>query len=228
MDAGPIKNSLKILKKAIEVPFDATGWYWCDNPPVRSVMPKANRWVCIFLYYKLLKKGRTICFSKDQAGCSGNSCYLGFVKPAPAAGGFLAEKEKFKQTVALGQAFYRDIQAPEAKNRHIAWAQIESIEDKEEVEVINLWINPMILSDLLTLSNYDRPENDNVITPFAAGCQSVWTYPYKENDAAAPKCVIGSLDPAMRKYIPDQVISFSMPAGRFVEMCNNIPGSFLD
>ena len=84
------------------------------------------------------------------------------------------------------------------------------------------------MSDLVTLANYDRPDNDNVVIPFASGCQSIWSIPYNEKDSKEPKCVIGCIDPAMRKHLPSDIISFAVPANRFVEMVENIPGRFLD
>ncbi|MCP3921501.1 MAG: DUF169 domain-containing protein, partial [Desulfobacterales bacterium] len=84
------------------------------------------------------------------------------------------------------------------------------------------------LSHLNTLANYDRETNDNVILEFSSGCQSLYTLPVKERINNNPKCVVGLLDPCVRKFLPDDVLSFSIPSNRFIEMINNIKGSFLD
>ena len=36
------------------------------------------------------------------------------------------------------------------------------------------------------------------------------------------------MDPLVRQFIPEDMLAFSLPANRFVEMANNIKGSFLD
>lgn len=106
--------------------------------------------------------------------------------------------------------------------------RIEDLDDKSIPEVITLWVNTTSLSGLVTLANYDRPTNNNVLIPFASGCQSVWTFPYKEKFQEFPKCVVGLIDPAARVFMPSEVLSFSMPANRLLEMADNISGSFLE
>ncbi|MHB9111318.1 MAG: DUF169 domain-containing protein [Thermoleophilia bacterium] len=86
---------------------------------------------------------------------------------------------------------------------------------------------PASLSVLHTLANYDRATNDNVIMPFSSRCQGIWTLPYKESGNETPKAVAGSLDPTVRGFLPEETMSFSAPAMRFIEMCANIEGSFL-
>jgi hypothetical protein len=36
------------------------------------------------------------------------------------------------------------------------------------------------------------------------------------------------MDTMVRNFVPEDMILFSMPTNRFVEMANNIEGSFLD
>jgi hypothetical protein len=84
----------------------------------------------------------------------------------------------------------------------------------------------LILSGLITLSNFDSPKNNNVKIPFASGCQSMWTIPYKEKDKKQPKATVGALDPAMRKYIASDTMLFSVPAHRFNNLAKNIKKSF--
>ena len=105
---------------------------------------------------------------------------------------------------------------------------MESVEDGCQIEVVNLWIHADGLSGLVTLANYDRPSNDNVLIPCSSGCQSIWTLPYLEKEAAERKCFVGCMDPVVRHYLAKDVLSFSMAAERFVEMANNVAGSFLE
>ncbi len=72
------------------------------------------------------------------------------------------------------------------------------------------------------------PVNANVLTPNCSGCQSIFTMPYNEKFKENPKSVIGLMEPMVRNFVPEDMILLSMPADRFVEMANNIEGSFLD
>ncbi len=94
--------------------------------------------------------------------------------------------------------------------------------------MINLFVDGMGLTSLNTLANYDKKTNDNVVMEFSSGCQSLYTLPFKEKFKENPKGVVGLLDPCVRKFLPDDVISFSIPSNRFIEITNNIEGSFLD
>lgn len=207
----------------------ATGWFFADAPPSGAFVPKNTRArVCFFALLGRLFKGQALCFSHGHAGCAGAACYLGFVPPSPKAGYYLSQGEGFKKTQEMGDAFYAAIQARPPKQEFLISAPVIGIDEHAEVEVINLWVNPRRLAALVTLSNYASRNNDNVSLPFASGCQSIWTLPFKEQSAAAPKAIVGCMDPAMREFMPDDVLSFSMSAAHFVNMVGNIPGSFLD
>ena len=180
----------------------------------------------MFAYISEVTSGAKLCFSEDSSGCSGAACYFGFRPPGETAGSFLASKEKFKENTSFGNEFYRQIKAEKPADKYLILAPLEHIEDHTRIEVVNYWVNPLSLSGLVTLSNFDSPENDNVTIPFASGCQSMWTIPYKERDKKHPKATIGALDPAMRKYIGADTLLFSVPANRFHKMAENIDRSF--
>ena len=51
---------------------------------------------------------------------------------------------------------------------------------KEKPQTIIFFVNPDQLSALTVLTNYGRGDNKNVIIPYAAGCQTIGIYPYRE------------------------------------------------
>jgi len=69
--------------------------------------------------------------------------------------------------------------------------------------------------------------SSNVLTPFASGCRAVFTIPHHEKSQEKPKS-IGLGDPLVRRFIPEDMVSFLVPSNKFVEMAKNIEGSFLD
>ncbi|MCP4634795.1 MAG: DUF169 domain-containing protein, partial [candidate division Zixibacteria bacterium] len=55
-----------------------------------------------------------------------------------------------------------------------------------------------------------------------------FTIPYNEKFKDNPKSVIGLFDIVAMNFLPEDMLAFSVPSNRLVEMANNIDGSFLD
>jgi len=228
MNAKLIKDGLGHLERYIPFVMPAMSWRFAAEPPRNAIVPEKDSWSCMFLYIKAVASGKKLCLSADNPGCSGAACYLGFKKTGAGAGSFLAGKEKFKKSVELGEAFYKEINAISSAEEFIVLERTDDLAyDEGQPQVITLWVDAASLSGLVTLANYDRETNENVLIPFASGCQSVWTIPYKEQFSSLPRCVVGTMDPAVRAFLPKETMAFSLPVKRFVELAENIKGSFL-
>ncbi len=226
MDSRIIKKSNREFVRHFPVTLPSMGWYFSSVLPEDSIELQANKWTCMFKHIEDVTKGNKISFSRNSSGCSGAACYFGFTQPNEKAGGFLASEEKYKENIAYGNEFYNQIKAEEPRKKYLILSKLEQIKDNISIEVVNYWVNPLGLSGLVTLSNFDSPENNNVTVPFASGCQSMWTIPYKEKNKKQPRATVGALDPAMRKYIASNTILFSVPSIRFKSMAENIKKSF--
>ena len=88
------------------------------------------------------------------------------------------------------------------------------------------------ISALSILANYSHKGNENVIFPFAAGCQNICIYPFQEARSEHPRAVLGMNDisarVAMKRILKDDVMTFAVPFSFFQEMEKNVPGSFLE
>jgi len=226
MDSGIVKKDNREFAHHFPTTLPSMGWYFSPVRPDDSISLQPDIWTCMFKHIDDVAAGSKLCFSKKSAGCSGASCYFGFTNPNENAGGFLSTKEKFKESVAFGNEFYNQIEAKEPQKKFLVLSSLEKIADNIQIEVVNYWVKPSVLSGLVTLSNFDSPNNINVNIPFASGCQSMWTIPYKEKDEFNPKSTIGALDPAMRKYVASDTLLFSVPANRFNTMARKIKKSF--
>jgi len=103
---------------------------------------------------------------------------------------------------------------------------------KEKPRTILFFVNPDQLSALTVLANYARGDNENVIMPYAAGCQNIGIYPYREARSERPRAVVGLTDLSARVYVRKQLgdvnfMTFAAPFALFEEMEQNVPGSFL-
>jgi uncharacterized protein (DUF169 family) len=103
---------------------------------------------------------------------------------------------------------------------------------KERPQVIVFLANPDQLSGLVILANYARESNENVMIPFAAGCQNIGIFPYREARSGNPRAVIGLTDISARENVRNQLggdlFTFAVPWKMFEEMEGNVQGSFLE
>jgi len=103
---------------------------------------------------------------------------------------------------------------------------------RDNVRSITFLVNPDQLSALVVLANYEGQHNENVIIPFAAGCQSIGICTFQENEREHPRAVVGLVDLSARKNLRRQlgndVMSFSVTAEMFQRMEGNVEGSFLE
>jgi hypothetical protein len=103
---------------------------------------------------------------------------------------------------------------------------------KEKPEVIVFLGDMDQISALTILANYHREDNENVIFPYAAGCQSIGIYPFQEAKSEKPRAVLGLSDisarVAVKRLLKEDVMSFATPFRLFQEMERNVPGSFLE
>ncbi|MHB1003929.1 MAG: DUF169 domain-containing protein [Thermoleophilia bacterium] len=226
--AAEVQAAAAELSRHVDNLLAPSAWRFVDSPPDDSVFPSRKHWTCLFAFTKHIQSGRPLVFSAGAAGCPGACFYLGLGElPLLSATLYLAGLERLKKDLDLARAFYQEVQPVVDRGARLVHQRLDCMPGDEPVEVVNLWVGADSLSKLLTLANYDRATNDNVIMPFASGCQSIWTLPYKEKQARLPRAVAGSLDPTVRKYLPLGTMSFTIPANRFVEMCGNIDSSFL-
>ncbi len=103
---------------------------------------------------------------------------------------------------------------------------------RDNVRSITFLANPDQFSALVVLANYDAEHNENVIIPFAAGCQSLGIFTYRQNQREHPRAVAGLIDLSARKNLRRQLgkdlLSFSVTAPMFLRMEQNVAGSFLE
>ena len=234
MNSGLVQESLKKFSEVLSFNYPAVGWYYSSEEIKDSFIYKKDKWVCMFMYLKMvIKKNRKVRFSDDnKKACSGPAEYFGFTELEDDGGVFLAEVERFCKNIEISKEYTRWsatlIHPP--KEKYLYMERLDNIDDSREVEVINLFpAGTTDLAKLVTLSSYDRMANaDNVLIPDASGCQSIFTTPYHEKFQENSKCIIGLMDPMARNYVPEDMMLFSIPSNRFVEMADNIEGSFLD
>jgi hypothetical protein len=129
----------------------------------------------------------------------------------------------------------RFIEALPMRDIPAGWVVVKPLEqtdpENEAVKNVTFFVDPDRLSALVILSNYGRAGLDNVIIPWAAGCQVMGILAYRELERERPRGLVGLTDISARKNVRgllgQHVLSFTAPWPLFSEMEGNVEGSFL-
>ncbi len=140
--------------------------------------------------------------------------------------GYLASPKRVKE-------FIESLPITEIPSTYVVAQPLSRIDQEKEIpQAVVLFVTPDQLAALVILANYDRPGNENVIIPYAAGCQTIGIYCYREARSETPRAVVGLTDISARLYIArllgQNIFSFSVPWRMFLEMEKNVAGSFLE
>lgn len=138
---------------------------------------------------------------------------------------YLKNPEKVRQ-------FLHCLPITEIPARYVVFQPLAEIDaDRDRPVSIVFFADPDQLSAMVVLANYGRGDNENVTIPWAAGCQTIGIYPFREGQQARPRAVVGMTDLSARLYLRrqlgDGLMSLATPWEMFQEMETNVEGSFL-
>ena len=157
------------------------------------------------------------------------------VKPylRPEAYHHFMHGERYVKTPELVGKFIDSLPMTEVPTKYVVMKPLEQVDEMADDLRVVIFLGDMDqIAALTVLANYGRGHNENVIFPFAAGCQSIGIYPYREAERPEPRAVLGLNDISARVYLKrmlkDDVMSFAMPTALFKEMEANLTGSFLE
>ncbi|HJV64202.1 MAG TPA: DUF169 domain-containing protein [Geomonas sp.] len=140
--------------------------------------------------------------------------------------------ERYKKSPKEAEQFVDALPIQDVPTKFVVLKPLSQVDPEKEAPVsVTLLVNADQLSALVILANYDRPGLESVAVPYAAACQVMGILSYREAEAEHPRALIGLTDISARKYLKAQgmgdKLTFTVPFGRFLEMEENVPGSFL-
>lgn len=142
--------------------------------------------------------------------------------------------ERYIKTPEFVDKFAKALPIMDIPDTYVVFKPLSSVDlSKEKPQTVIFFANPDQLSALTVLANYSRDDNENVMIPYAAACQNIGIYPYREAQSSKPRAVVGLTDLSARVYLRKQLtdtnlMTFAMPFDLFMEMEQNVPGSFLE
>ena len=182
---------------------------------------------CLFKCMRLVRDGKVISLSNETITCGGGKFYTGFTEMPERVPSFVSLKEKYKKTPEMVLDFIQEIQVPQADKTYLHFARIDQISSFDQVEGIMFLATPDMLSGRATWAYFDNNAYDAVFSPFGSGCSSVVTQAILENRKQGKRTFLGFLDPSVRPYFEENILSFTIPMSRFKEMYHTMRSSCL-
>jgi uncharacterized protein (DUF169 family) len=147
------------------------------------------------------------------------------------AGEFMSG-ERYVKNPEAAQRFVANLPICDIPSNLVVIKPLDLVDpEKDAVKNVTFFVKPDGLSALTLLANYARPEMENVIIPWSAGCQVMGIWAYRELEREHPRGLIGMIDIAARKNtratLGENILSFTAPWPLFEEMEGNVEGSFL-
>ncbi len=236
-----------------EVPM---GLYYSDQAPDIGTQPKPSplpsvemeargevdwpsldkNWSCVIGQLWIARNRRSAAyFDREHFGCLGGAFYLGFLKPQlEAIACYISsgipdylEGERFLESPQVSRAFFEAVDPRPAPARYCIFKPLDQVTQSETPELVVFFDRPEVISGLHQLATFVTNDFEAVCSPFGAGCSNIVSWPLKYLAEGKLKAVLGTWDPADRKYLKTDEISFTVPIEMFSRMVARWDESFL-
>jgi uncharacterized protein (DUF169 family) len=249
------------IAEALALTYSPVALILTHDKPSNAIQFKEGKFGCVMTMLAAAARGKQTVFDRMTFGCPGGGTGLGFGNQYKnILGGeesfcqFLSTgnvyhnpgihvTEDFNNGYVYGEAY---VKTPELVRdfldylpitdipfEYVVFKPLNSVDIPSEGPTIIIFLADVDqLSALVVLANYGMPGRENVIIPFAAGCQAIGIFPYQEATSKQPRAVLGLVDISARvqikRQLKEDVMSFAVPFTMFQEMEANVPGSFLE
>lgn len=228
-----VAQELKLRYQPVAIIFS-------DEKPEGAIQFKAGVRGCVISMLSAAAKGKVAALDRQTVRCAGGRTGLGFGNAYEENPGWIEyflstgkpgqfEGEGYKKSPEIVRQMISKVPITNIPSKYVIFKPLDKVnKQKETPELIVFYVNPDQLSALVVLANYGRPTSDNVIVNMGAGCSTICLYPYQEGLKQRSRAVIGLTDITARPYIDSDLLAFTVPYNMFIEMEENIPGSFLE
>jgi uncharacterized protein (DUF169 family) len=228
------------LYRELQLRYQPVAVLFADDKPAGARQFKEGARGCVIGMLVAAAKGQSAAFDRKTFGCMGGGVGLCFGDTYASAGGgieyFLStgrgegypEGEGYKKTVDLAREMVGQLPKVDIPYAYVVFKPLSAVDPAHETpQLVCFLANPDQLSALVVLANYGRPGNENVIIPFASGCQTTILIPYLESQRETPRAVVGNVDISARPYLDPDILTFTAPYALFLQMEADAPASFL-
>lgn len=210
-------------------------YYYSDAITAEERADSQEEKHCVIAAFQRIRQGHTFVYEADSPGCFGFKRYTGFsqvLKPQPEywmSCGIAGELggQRYKKSPDLVGRYLECHPAFKAGGRFLVFKRWDQLGVDNQPCMVIFFVTADILSGLVALANYDRPDPDGVVSQMGTGCATIVNYPYWEAQADQPRCVLGMFSLSSRPEVPADALTFTIPMARFEQMVANMDESFL-
>lgn len=182
------------------------------------------------------KKKKAAYISHEECGCMGGGFYTGMYRPyletniayvSTGYPGTPMEGEHYLNSFACMRAFMDDCDPRPAPKPYGVAKYLSLFSAGEEPEIIVFFARGEALTGLNSLCSYASGSHLAVVSPFGAGCTSIYTWPLTYLGRGEEKAVLGGLDPSARKFMKPDELTFAVPLSLYRKMLDCMETSAL-
>lgn len=210
--------------------FPVIGLYDTPEPDAFSplVGPKHGKWACLFMFFNSWREGKSLHLTAENYGCGGCGTYLfnQETRDRDSYINFLHGEEGLKATPELMGEWIDSTPRYQPRHDHLVIGPLRE-EQSVWLKTVTFFLNPDQLSLFVTGALYHQGSNQppRVTAPFASGCGLLAPV---FRDLEEPEAVIGATDIAMRKYLPPDLLAFTVTVPIYEQLCSLDQNSFLN
>ncbi len=223
-----IDASYLMDKLGIDIPLIAVYDAPHDAPFDNIIEPLSYKRTCMFAYYNAWMRGQMLKVTSTNYGCHGCGYWL-FGKEARDRDElieFLTEEEGLKCSKEVTNSWL-DVNTPYKSRNKCVYIGTYRNSMNEYLKSITFFVNPDQLSALIIGANYfnDGSVKSTVQVPFGSGCMQILPLVPQGEE---PVALVGATDLAMRRYLPKNILAFTVNTSMFEKLCSLDNDSFLN
>jgi hypothetical protein len=227
----PTEEAIERLRNYLQLSTPLIALYDTVPSPEFEPLVEPKETDCCFSYFERWMKGETLVVKKGGPGCPGGHRGLGLENTSPPfMAHFLTDGvgapagEGLRAAADIAQALLDQAKPVQNKSGHVLIGPLR-VDKWELVRSVSFFVNPDHLSGVTTLAGYWSSDRDIVTAPFGSGCSSLLRAlgEYDDEDHA----ILGGLDIAMRRHIPEDMLTVTVSPARFAKMLTFQDESFL-
>jgi hypothetical protein len=213
------------LTAALGLDFPLIGFY--DVPDTAPFAPLVKPGGCLFEHARDWRLGYSVALSPKHIGCRGSGYWLCGVqsRSTDQLVTFLHEEEGLKDSAETTRDWLSEQTPYTLENGFIVVGPLRK-EQEEYLRTVTFLVSPDQLAMLITGAEY-RNAGASVLTraPFGSGCMQL-APPLEGQDAFV--AWISLTDVAMRRYVPDGILGFTVTRPVYEQLCTLGDDSFLE
>jgi hypothetical protein len=225
----PFQPDPSNLIEKLELDIPLIGFY--DSPVTQPfdpiVEPRKTGRNCIFSFYEQWLKGITLHLTNQNYGCGGAGHWICGIEGRSRENylDFLVNTEGLKSSFELMDKWLDHTKPYKQEYQNILIGPLNP-DRYSYLKSITFFVNPDQLSALMIGAEYNSSPEDPpaVVAPFGSGCMQMVAL---IEDLSKPSSIIGMTDIAARKYIPENLLAFTVTKPMFENLCKLDKRSFL-